>query len=204
MAKKLESNLRNMILSLMIISVVMSAALGYVYLLTKGPIEVANKQKEVSAITLVLPPFNNDPTIEMKMIDGLTFYEGKFDSKLVGVAVKTFTDKGFAGHIEFMVGFLPNGTIHKTMVLVHKETPGLGSKMTNPKFKDQFDGKNPEGYKLKVKKDGGQVDAITAATISSRAYCDGIQKAYTCYMTNYVQNAQASVEPVVLKGEKNE
>jgi electron transport complex protein RnfG len=63
-------------------------------------------------------------------------------------------------------------------VLSHKETPGLGTKMTEPRFSSQFLGKNPEDFTLKVKKDGGQVDAITAATVSSRAYCDAIQRAF--------------------------
>jgi electron transport complex protein RnfG len=81
-----------------------------------------------------------------------------------------------------MVGFSPDGTIYSTSVLEQKETPGLGTKMTQPFFKDQFDGKNPSSFKLFVKKDGGQVDAITASTITSRAYCDAVQRAYDAYM----------------------
>jgi electron transport complex protein RnfG len=77
-----------------------------------------------------------------------------------------------------MAGFRPDGTIINISVLEQKETPGLGTKMAEPAFKDQFNDKNPDQFKLKVKKDGGQVDAITAATISSRAFCDAIQKAY--------------------------
>ena len=49
--------------------------------------------------------------------------------------------------------------------------------MTDPKFSEQFLGKNPDTFILKVKKDGGQVDAITAATVTSRAYCDALQRA---------------------------
>jgi len=97
---------------------------------------------------------------------------------MVGFAIKSFTDKGFAGHIEIMAGFLPDGSINKVVVLSHKETPGLGTKMTEPNFSNQFLGKNPTDYRLKVKKDGGQVDAITAATVSSRAYCDALQRAF--------------------------
>ena len=77
-----------------------------------------------------------------------------------------------------MAGFKPDGTIINITVLEHKETPGLGTKMTEPKFKDQFSDKNPEQFILKVKKDGGPVDAITAATISSRAFCDAVQRGY--------------------------
>ena len=102
----------------------------------------------------------------------------------MGYAVKTFTDKGFGGHVEMMAGFLPDGTIYNVIVLQHKETPGLGTKMTEPKFSNQFLGKNPASFKLKVKKDGGQVDAITAATVSSRAYCDALQRAFDSCKVN--------------------
>jgi Na+-translocating ferredoxin:NAD+ oxidoreductase subunit G len=178
MAKKIESTLRNMILSLVLISMVMSASLGVVYLRTKGPIETASKQKELEAIKMVLPEFDSDPTKNSLEKDGVIVYQVSKQNTPVGFAIKSFTDKGFGGHIEIMAGFLSDGSINKITVLSHKETPGLGTKMTEPKFSDQFSGKNPGSYTLKVKKDGGQVDAITAATISSRAYCDALQRAY--------------------------
>jgi len=96
----------------------------------------------------------------------------------VGYAVKTFTNKGFGGHAEMMAGFLPDGRIYNIIILQHRETPGLGTKMAEPYFSKQFMGKNPATFKLRVKKDGGQVDAITAATVSSRAYCDALQRAF--------------------------
>ena len=81
-----------------------------------------------------------------------------------------------------MVGMWKDGTINKVEVTDQKETPGLGTKMAEPAFKNQFEGKNPAKFVLKVKKDGGDVDAITAATISSRAVCDAIARAYKAYM----------------------
>jgi electron transport complex protein RnfG len=110
--------------------------------------------------------------------DSLDVFPAKKDDVLVGYAVTTYTKKGFSGNITLMAGFSPDGSIFNITVLEHKETPGLGTKMTEPKFKDQFKGKNPLQFKLKVKKDGGPVDAITAATISSRAFCDAVQRAY--------------------------
>jgi electron transport complex protein RnfG len=178
MAKKLESTLVNMIASLVLISMVMSASLAFVYLKTKGPIEAAALKKENDAIRMVVPPFDNDPAQSRSEKNGVVVYKLTQKGNLVGYAVKTYTDKGFGGHIEIMVGFLPDGSIRNIMVLQHKETPGLGSKMTDPKFSHQFLGKNPSHFALRVKKDGGQVDAITAATISSRAYCDALQRAY--------------------------
>jgi electron transport complex protein RnfG len=179
MAKKLESTLPNMFLSLVIISAVMSASLGFVYLKTKGPIEASAKQKEIDAIKQVLPDFDSDPSADVIEKDGLLVYPVSKQNRPVGFAVKSYTDKGFGGHFEIMAGFLPDGSINKVSVLSHKETPGLGTKMTESRFSNQFLGKNPTtGYTLKVKKDGGQVDAITAATVSSRAYCDALQRAF--------------------------
>jgi Na+-translocating ferredoxin:NAD+ oxidoreductase subunit G len=178
MANKLESTLPNMILSLTLISLVMSAALVFVYLKTKGPIEETAKKKEKTAIEQVLPVFDSVPISDIKTGNGITIYPVWKQEQLVGYAVKTYTEIGFSGHFELIAGFLPDGTIYNSQVLQHKETPGLGTKMTEPKFNNQFQGKNPAEYKLKVKKDGGEVDAITAATISSRAYCDALQRAY--------------------------
>jgi electron transport complex protein RnfG len=178
MAKKLESTLLNMVLSLVLISMTLSAALGFVYLKTKGPIEAAEKQTEIAAIKQVLPEFDSDPLTHKTVNEGVVIYQLSKQNHLVGYAIKSYTDKGFGGHIDIMAGFLPDGTIHKIVVLGHKETPGLGTKMTDPGFSNQFPGKNPADFALKVKKDGGEVDAITAATVSSRAYTDALQRAY--------------------------
>lgn len=178
MANKLESTLINMILSLVLISMVMSAALAFVYIKTKGPIEAAARQKEIDAIKQVMPQFDSDPVSAKTENDGLVIYRLSNRNEPVGYAVKTFTDKGFGGYIEIMAGFLPDGSIYNVSVLQHKETPGLGTKMSDLRFSRQFMGKNPAEFTLRVKKDGGQVDAITAATISSRAYCDALQRAF--------------------------
>lgn len=204
MAKKLESTLVNMILSLLLISTVMAGALGFVYSVTKGPIEQANKKKEIQAIREVLPPFDNDPTKDAKIIEGLTIYMGTNKGIPVGCAVKTFTDKGFSGRFDLMVGFKPDGSINQIVVLEQKETPGLGSKMKESKFKDQFNLLNINTITskiLKVKKDGGTIDAITAATISSRAFCDGVQKAYTLYMKNFAEAGLVADTTSLLKGD---
>ncbi len=180
---KLESTLKNMVLSLTIIALTASAALGFVYELTKKPIEITKLNKKLDAIKSVVPSFDNNPDSEMFRLpadngDSLEVYPAKKGEEIIGYAVRTHTNKGFSGYIGIFVGFSPDGTIFNTKVLEHKETPGLGSKMTDPAFKDQFNDKDPSIFTLKVKKDGGQVDAITAATISSRAFCDAIEKAY--------------------------
>ncbi len=180
---KTESSFKNMVLSLTLISLVASACLGFVYEFTREPIEISNLNKKVNAIKQVVPEFNNNPYSEMLRLptgegDSLDVYPAKKDSIIVGYAVTTYTKKGFSGNIALMAGFSPDGTIVNITILEHKETPGLGTKMTEPSFRDQFKGKNPTEFSLKVKKDGGPVDAITAATISSRAFCDAVQRAY--------------------------
>lgn len=180
---KTESSFKNMVLSLSLISLVASACLGFVYEFTKEPIELSNLNKKVNAIKLVVPEFNNNPYNEKFRLatgegDSLDIYPARKNDVIVGYAVNTYTNKGFSGNINLMAGFKPDGSIINITVLEHKETPGLGTKMADPGFKDQFNEKNPGSFKLKVKKDGGEVDAITAATISSRAFCDAVQRAY--------------------------
>ncbi len=180
---KTESTFKNMALSLTLIALVSSALLGFVYEFTKEPIALSNLNKKLNAIKLVVPEFSNNPNDEMFRLatgegDSLEIYPAKKDDVIVGYAVNTYTSKGFSGNISLMAGFRPDGTIINISVLEQKETPGLGTKMTEPGFKDQFNEKNPAEFMLKVKKDGGPVDAITAATISSRAFCDAVQRAY--------------------------
>jgi electron transport complex protein RnfG len=180
---KTESTFRNMVLSLTLISLGASACLGFVYQMTKEPIELSVLNKKLSAIKQVVPEFNNNPNDEMYRLptgdgDSLDIYPAIKDSLVVGYAVNTYTKKGFSGVISLMAGFKPDGTIVNITVLDQKETPGLGTKMTEPLFKSQFNDKNPSLFNMKVKKDGGNVDAITAATISSRAFCDAVQRAY--------------------------
>ncbi len=180
---KPESTFGNMLLSLTIIALAASTCLGFVYELTKKPIETSVLNKKLKAIKQVVPDFNNNPDGEMFRLptgegDSLDVYPAKQDDILVGYAVNTYSNSGFSGEIRLMAGFNTDGTIINIIVLEHKETPGLGTKMTEAPFKDQFNDKDPSDFILKVGKDGGPVDAITAATISSRAFCDAVQRAY--------------------------
>jgi electron transport complex protein RnfG len=183
-----SSSFSNMLIVLTVIALVSSALLGGVYLLTEEPIEAAKVAKINTSIAKVVEPFDNNPSAKPDTVelDGrkLILYTAKQGDKVVGVAVETFTTKGFGGLISLMVGFLPDGTIRNIVVLSHSETPGLGDKIDKSKsdFTLQFEGKHPDNFKLIVKKDGGDVDAITASTISSRAYCDAVTRAYKAFL----------------------
>lgn len=175
-----------MVITLFLVAAVAALALGGVYTVTKEPIAIAKQKKLEAAIKSVLPDF--DEIKEAKFIDpegkdSLTFYYAFKNGEEVGAAIKTYTMEGFSGKIELMVGLLEDGTINNTAVLAHKETPGLGDKMDAAKsdFPLQFMGKNPNDFKLSVTKDGGSIDAITAATISSRAFCDAVERAYITF-----------------------
>ena len=187
MAKK-ESTLGNMIIALVAVTFAASTSLGFVYQLTKEPIAAARLAKKMEAIQNVLPEFNNEPNMEVYKIpvdgDTLYLYPAKIDEGLVGTAIESYTNQGFSGEIKIMVGFLPDGSIYDVAVLEHKETPGLGDKMERKKsdWGTQFKGKNPKYFNLSVKQDGGNIDAITASTISSRAFCDAINRAYNVYI----------------------
>ena len=182
---KVESTFLNMVLTLMVIAGIASLALGGVFNLTKEPIRLAKLAKAEAAIKAVVPDFDSLNTFKYMPEDGkdsLIFHQAFKNNELIGTAVATYSNEGYdPTQIQIMVGFLPNGAINNTKVVQHKETPGLGTKMSDPSFKDQFLGMNPSTFDLRVKKDGGDVDAITAATISSRAFTDAIQRAYNSY-----------------------
>lgn len=177
-----------MVITLFLVTLISSAALGFVHELTKEPIKTAKAAKKNLAIRRVTPEFDNQPGEDSFKVpadgDTVYFYVARKDNDTVGYAVETFSNQAFGGFLKLLVGFLPDGTIKEIAVLEHKETPGLGDKMLKSKSdwsKKQFEGKNPEKFVLKVKKDGGDVDAITASTITSRAYCDAVKRAYDSF-----------------------
>jgi Na+-translocating ferredoxin:NAD+ oxidoreductase subunit G len=180
---KTPSTFRNMVLSLTIISMGAAACLSFVYVITKEPIAASSLKKKLDAIRMVVPDFDNNPyedafKVAVDNTDSLEVYPAKKDGTIIAYAVNTYTKLGFSGNINLMAGFRTDGSIINIVVLEQKETPGLGAKMNESAFRDQFRDKNPTEFRIKVKKDGGNVDAITAATISSRAFCDAVQKAY--------------------------
>ena len=182
-----QSSFKNMSICLLVICLVCSALLAGVYALTAEPIAAAAKAKNEAAIKEVLP--ETAVTIEEEktiVFDGQTYtYNRAFDElgNTVGCAINV-NALGFGGPIAIKVGFDVNGVIWNSKVLSQAETPGLGAKCVEPAFSEQFKGFNPAEKKLAVKKDGGDVDAITAATISSRAFCDAVNRAISTFENN--------------------
>ena len=167
-----KSNLTNMVLVLGLTCLLCSAVLGGAYVLTKEPIDKAAAEKTNQAISQVLPHFT---AVEYNE-DG-HYYKATDGDNLVGYAIES-TVVGFGGPLSLIVGVTPDGVVYNTSVLSHSETPGLGAKCTtDAKFMGQWKGFDPSIKKLSVKKDGGDVDAITASTITSRAYTEAVKNA---------------------------
>jgi len=172
-----KSSFANMTVCLLAICLVCSGLLAGVYALTAEPIAAAAAAKNEAAIMEVLPEtavsIEEERTVEF---EGASYaYNLAYDEvgNVVGCAINV-APVGFGGPISIKVGFDVNGVIWNTKVLSQAETPGLGAKCVEPSFSDQFKGWNPAEKDLAVKKDGGDVDAITASTITSRAYADGL------------------------------
>ena len=173
--KKKDSTFWNMLWSLTLITAVAGGLLGYTHRLTQEPIARATKAGREKAIQQVIPKYDNSPIDEqcsytVRNEYGETtaiVYPAKKEGILVGAAVEA------------------DGTIRDYRVLKHQETPGLGAKMDEwfrtEKNNQNIIGKSPVRNKLQVKQDSGDIDAITAATITSRAFLAAIQTAYTAY-----------------------
>ena len=180
-----KSNLGNMVLVLGLTCLLCSGILGGAYVLTKEPIDAAAAEKTNRAISQVLPSFENASERSFVEVYGKDFpyYVAKNGEDLVGYAIES-TVVGFGGNLTVMVGVTPDRVVCNTSVLSHSETPGLGAKCTtDPKFVSQWAGLNPSEKILTVKKDGGDIDAITASTITSRAYALAVENALAAFDT---------------------
>ena len=187
---KLESTFKNMVLSLVIISMVAAGALAGVYTLTEATIAKQEAQKQQAAILAVLP--EGCKVAEPEQANDLTIYKAYINDEWIATAVET-QEVGFDGPQVIMVGFDKEGKILDYVVLKQTETPGLGAHIDHW-FKDAVGNRSIIGKKagaLSVSKDGGDVDAITAATITSRAFLRAIDRAYKAYADQPKVEAQS-------------
>ncbi|MDD2474357.1 MAG: RnfABCDGE type electron transport complex subunit G [Dysgonamonadaceae bacterium] len=205
---KLSSTFKNMLLSLFFICLLAAGLLAKVNDMTKEPIADAKALKLEEAIKDVVPDFDNNPVTESYKVatdsgDSLLVYPAKKGEEVVGFAVNSYSDNGFSGNIQVMVGFDMGSNVINYAVLSHAETPGLGSQMTSwfkpqvhesslierifgfemkkAEVKSSIIGKNPATTQFAVSKDGGDIDAISASTVTSRAFLEAINKAYVAY-----------------------
>ena len=171
------------ILRLAVVLTLITAGAGLVLALvesvTREPIAEQRRLETLRALEAVLPPIDNSPDQDtVELVTGTDkkgrevrriFYRGRKDGELVGVAFKVVAPDGYSGNIFIMVGVDPAGRVTGIEILSHAETPGLGDKIEESWFKKQFRGKTLDNSDWRVKKDGGDFDQITGATISPRA-----------------------------------
>ncbi len=188
--KKLESSLTNMVLVLTLVAVIMGGVLAYVNHLTEGPISEQKEKALANGIKTVMvcdeltvaDPVEVKQDVDGKELVYIIYNVKDAQGKDLGAAVQSAT-MGFGGDLKVLVGFDPEGKILGYTLLEHAETPGLGAKADQWFQKGQkgdIIGKSP-AEPLTVSKDGGQVDAITASTITSRAFLKAVNQAYTAY-----------------------
>jgi electron transport complex protein RnfG len=170
---------------LTLISAVAGLLLAFTNNRTAGPIAQARKAEVLRSLTDVLPPFDNQPNETVFSVDEngqhWTFFIARQNGSFAGAAVESVSMKGYGGLIKIMIGINPDNSLRRFKVLEQQETPGLGSKITEAVFRSQFENRSfiPDTWRLK--KDGGEIEAITGATISSRAVTEAIRTAADVY-----------------------
>lgn len=197
----------NMTACLVCITLVCSSLLAGVFVLTKSPIEQAEQSAKQEAIKKVSPAFAS--LEEVAACDEAPAYVKTLGEagEVVAYVVDGSSAKGFGGKLTLKVSFTPDCKIYRTTVLSHSETPGLGAKcQSDSTFIKQFEGR--ETAVMVVRKDGGDVDAITASTITSRAYCDALNNAIANFETipevKVMLAAKAEVAETVQEQEETE
>ena len=164
-----------LVVSLTVIAGVCAAVLATVNAVTKDQIATIKVRATQNAARMVMPATVKD--VEQQGEGADAYFVGKSaDGKPVAYALKGISGQGYGGDIVLMIGFLPDRTIVTYQKLEASETPGLGSNLTSEGFMKQFKGM-PAAADISVAKDGGNVEAITSATITSRAVCDAINVA---------------------------
>ena len=205
-----ESSFFNMLITLVLVTGTAALSLGFVYQLTKEPIAQARIEKQMRAIRSVTGEYTNDPLQEAYEVhrqkgegqkfrrrsktgnedqaakktkdeEVLVFYPASLNEGQQVMAISAYSENGYSGLIELMVGVDENGAIRNIEVVSHLETPGLGSKIKDAAFIDQYIGKTAENFDLRVKNDGGEVDGISGATISTRAFSEAVKQALDAF-----------------------
>jgi len=166
------------------IAIVSSFLLALVYGVTKTPIAEAKKADKREKLGAVMPAFDNDPLeTELPLTEAgagtagnVMLYTGESDGASSGYGITSAVGTGYSGYFSVVFGLDAEGKITEVRILESMETPGLGSKAGEPGFTSQFTGKSLENFEFAVTKDGGDVDAITGATITSRAVSDALRQ----------------------------
>jgi electron transport complex protein RnfG len=229
--KRLESTFMNMVLVLTIISLVAAGLLAYINSVTQGPIAAISETNQQNGIKSVLNiDAEEEITVEATEEDGFRIFAvTRADGTYAGTAVQSTDKSGFSGDIVVLVGFAENGDITGYEVMQHAETPGLGARAgewfrttsagevgkvnaftrvmlgnPDPAGNHNIIGMNPGTANLTVSKDGGDIDAITASTITSRAFLRAVTTAYEAFRHEAADAATGATQQASAKETTNE
>lgn len=165
-----------MVIVLTLISALAALILSGANMLTEAKIKEAYRQDFLKGLKVVLPGFDNEPDADVLEFDGQKIYIGKKGGQPFGYAVQSKSAKGYSGDIVILVGADTHGKILGIEIIKHAETPGLGNKIEGKEWRDAFIGKDASSN-LSVKKDGGEIDQFSGATVSPRAVCEAVRNA---------------------------
>jgi len=179
--RKLESTFVNMFVVLSVIALLSAALLSFTYGKTSVIRAEVERKQQQRALAAVLPEFDNSPGEEAFTRESYEFqelYPATRNGEQVGVAVRSETRRAYSGSMVMLVGFNAQGVITGVQVLSHSETPGLGARVTEDAFLGQFVGQDLHEFDPALRSDGGEVDVITAATVTSNAAIHAVQTAF--------------------------
>ncbi len=183
-----------MVIALLLVAIVATLLLGLTDMVTREPIAKAQKEALHKALGQVLPPHANDPLKDMITITPVgtdtpkQFYPARDASgEMTGMAWEVIAPDGYSGSINILMGLLPDGSVHAIRITSHKETPGLGDGITNNSdWLNSFAGRTLDNVRWKVKKDGGDFDQFTGATITPRAVIKAVKRGLELFRNNRI------------------
>lgn len=185
-----------LVIVLTLISLLAGGLLAWVHRFTATPIAEAARRERLAAIANVLPPHDNEPDRDVVRFPAFgetwSFHFASETGRYVGCAFETASDQGYAGAIRIMVGVAADGNVHGIEILEHAETPGLGARIVERSFRSQFAGQPAAETRWTVSRDGGDIDEITAATLSSRAVTEAVRKGLDAYRQHEAEIREAA------------
>ncbi len=181
-----------MVVALVAVAIVSVLFLGLTDAVTREPIAQARKAALHKALVQVLPPHSNDPLADAIQFrpsgsetDKLFYVAKDKQGTIIGLAWETIAPDGYNGTIRIMMGLLPDGSVHAIRITDHRETPGLGDGIVlNSRWLNSFIGKTLDNTRWAVKKDGGDFDQFTGATITPRAVVKAVRNGLELFRAN--------------------
>jgi len=193
-SRLIEPEQVKMVIALMLVAVIAALLLGLTDMVTRTPIAEAKRAALHKALGQVLPPHANDPLEEIITIKPVgssepkQFYPARDVQGVVsGIAWEVVAPDGYNGSIRILMGLLPDGSVHAIRITDHRETPGLGDGIVlNNSWLNSFAGRTLDNVRWRVKKDGGEFDQFTGATITPRAVVKAVKKGLELFRNNRI------------------